>query len=328
MQPGLFEDLSSLSKLVLSIPSVSTLDSMVIKPLRALEFLEISNSSLTELPDGMFVGPTALRDVRLIGASSQEFLLPVCLNSAASSEQGKRVYHFSMVHGSPFELTIEYTAEGPLSTDTGHERSIKFKRGSATSEEFFLNDDRTKLVYSWGNSGNDTVCGFDYLFPDMEIDLPNLQDDQVLRICGESEAEGPDNEDDLPTMSLKASSSSVAEGTDAVFTFGISAAIDHDMGVEYSFGPVPSAAGEPLPGRIGGGVVFIPAGSTSQTLEFGTADMVPDEPGSTYSFAVSLMDPGAGAGYQVASAQSSATLTITASTGGGSESSEEGGSGS
>ena len=153
MQPGLFEDLSSLSKLVLSIPSVSTLDSMVIKPLRALEFLEISNSSLTELPDGMFVGPTALRDVRLIGASSQEFLLPVCLNSAASSEQGKRVYHFSMVHGSPFELTIEYTAEGPLSTDTGHERSIKFKRGSATSEEFFLNDDRTKLVYSWGNSG-------------------------------------------------------------------------------------------------------------------------------------------------------------------------------
>ena len=52
----------------------------------------------------------------------------------------------------------------------------------------------------WRHVGNDTVCGFDYLFPDMEIDLPNLQDDQVLRICGESEAEGlvySGNEDDL-----------------------------------------------------------------------------------------------------------------------------------
>ena len=318
LQPDVFEGLTSLGKLALSIRSVSTLDSRVIKPLGHLEFLEISNSSLTELPNGMFVGLPYLRDVRLSSASGQEFELPVRLVSTDSSEEGKLAYYFHMDHGSPFGLFINYRASGPSSSpDEGGQ--ISLDGGSASSEVFHINADRTRLEIDWKTGDNAYGEGFRYVFP-IESALPIGQD-------GSTDSEGgsgtSDSDANFPSASLSATSASVTEGTNAVFTFGLSAAMDHAMGIWYSFRPVPSTAGEPMPGRMGGGLVSIPASSTTQTLEFVTADMVSDEPGSTYSFAVSLMEPTAGAGYQINSAQSSATVTITGSTDTGSESSEE-----
>ena len=308
---GVFEGLTFLGKLALRIPSVSTLDSRVIKPLVHLEFLEISNSSLTELPDGMFVGLPYLRDVRLSSASGQEFELPARLVSTDSSEEGKLAYYFHMDHGSPFGLFINYRASGPSSPpDEGGQ--ISLDGGSASSEVFHIDADRTRLEIDWKTGDNAYGEGFRYVFP-IESALPIGQD-------GSTDS---DSDADLPSASLSATSVSLTEGTNAVFTFGLSAAMDHNMGIWYSFRPVPSTAGEPMPGRMGGGLLSIPASSTTQTLEFVTADMVSDEPGSTYSFSVSLMEPTAGAGYQINSAQSSATVTITGSTDTGSESSEE-----